>query len=64
MGTAIGGTAGTGCAATNRVKLGLCFFAISFIKQSRHSVQRSPRAVSVCHSAALTVTGGVARTYA
>jgi len=46
------------------VKLGLCFFAMSFSKKSRHSVKRSPRAVSVCQSAALTVKGGVARAYA
>ena len=54
---------GTSCAAHNRVKPGLGFFAISFCKKSRHSVKRSPQAVSVYQSAALTVTGGVARAY-
>ena len=39
MGAATGATAGTGCAANNRVKLRLCFFAMSSSKESRHSVK-------------------------
>jgi len=35
MGAATGATPGTGCAANNRVKLGLCFFTISFSKKAK-----------------------------
>jgi len=61
---ATGATVGTGCAANNRVKLGLCFVAMSFSKQSQYSVKGFPLDVSVCQSTTLTVTHTVASAYA